>query len=245
MKKLLLSALAVIVVLLLGGLAYLYFSLNILIKKGVETVGPKITGTSVTLSSAALSPFSGNGRLNGFCVGNPAGFKGAFALKLGSISVNVQKESVLSDLIVVNSVTVRSPEILLEGTPGGNNLSKLLAQIQSNTASSGNKEETSSKGSSKKFVVKEVVISAPKLHLAASALGQKVEQILPLSDIRLQNIGSAGKGVSAPELATQILTSLLNACIKEGVKTLSVQGLKQLEQQTGAQIQNTLKGIFK
>jgi hypothetical protein len=45
----------VILVLLIGGLAYLYFSLNDLVKKAVETVGPQITRTDVRLASAYLS----------------------------------------------------------------------------------------------------------------------------------------------------------------------------------------------
>ena len=55
MKKILLTSVTVILVLLIGGLAYLYFSLNDLVKKAVETVGPQITRTDVRLASAYLS----------------------------------------------------------------------------------------------------------------------------------------------------------------------------------------------
>jgi uncharacterized protein involved in outer membrane biogenesis len=248
MKKILLISLAAILLLVAGVLGYLYFSLNTLLKKAVETVGPRITKTTVILSSANLSPFSGSGTLNGFLVGNPEGFKGPFALKLGRVEVNVNKETLLADTIVVNSILIRNPEILLEGTLTGNNLSKLLKNIESNTASSPSKEKKGmpeSKNSSKKFIVKEVVISGTKLHLAASALGQNVEQTLPLPEIRLHNLGSGGSGISASDVTQQILTPLINEAIKEGLNTLAKQGVKQLQGQGLKELNKALPGLFK
>lgn len=245
MKKTLLSLVAVVVVLFIGALGYLYFSLNSLVKKAVETVGPTITRTDVRLASARLSPFSGSGSLNGFVIGNPEGFKGPFALKLGSIAVSVDKETILKDPIVVNSVIIRGPEIALIGTPSGNNLGKLLQNIQSSGSSSKTKEEKPpQEASSKKFVIKEVVISGTKVHLAASALDQKVNQTISIPDIRLQNIGTAGKGISARDVAMQIITPLINAAAKEGINALAKQGLQQLQQQGAKQLGNELNKIL-
>ena len=245
MKKTLLSLVAVVVVLFIGALGYLYFSLNSLVKKAVETVGPTITRTDVRLASARLSPFSGSGSLNGFVIGNPEGFKGPFALKLGSIAVSVDKETILKDPIVVNSVIIRGPEIALIGTPSGNNLGKLMQNIQSAGSSSKTKEEKPpQEASSKKFVIKEVVISGTKVHLAASALDQKVNQTISIPDIRLQNIGTAGKGISARDVAMQIITPLINAAAKEGINALAKQGLQQLQQQGAKQLGNELNKIL-
>ena len=245
MKKTLLSLVAVVVVLFIGALGYLYFSLNSLVKKAVETVGPTITRTDVRLASARLSPFSGSGSLNGFVIGNPEGFQGPFALKLGNIAVSVDKETLLKDPIVVNSVIIRGPEIALIGTPSGNNLGKLLQNIQSSGSSSKTKEEKPpQEASSKKFVIKEVVISGTKVHLAASALDQKVNQTISIPDIRLQNIGTAGKGISARDVAMQIITPLINAAAKEGINALAKQGLQQLQQQGAKQLGNELNKIL-
>jgi len=169
-------------------------------------------------------------------------------LKLGSIAVSVNKETVLKDPIVVNSVIIRSPEVMLIGNPGGTNLQKLLSNIQSSGGSPAKKEEKTSSSSSKKFVVKEVVISGAKLLLAVGALDQKVAQSLALPDIRLQNIGSAGKGVSGRDVALQIITPLLNEAAKQGLNALAKQGLQQLQQQGATQLQNQLNkalpGLF-
>ena len=242
MKKILLASVAAILVLLIGALGYLYFSLNTLVKKAVETVGPQITKTDVRLASASLSPFSGSGRLNGFVVGNPEGFKGPYALKFGSIAVSVDKASLLKETIVVNSIVIRNPAIALIGTPFGNNLGKLLNNIQSGSSKS---KEPAKSGSSKKFIVKEVVISGAKVDVAASALDQKVQQTLPIPDITLRNIGSDGSGVSASDLARQILVPIINGAVKEGVNTLAKQGIQQLQKQGVGKLQKALPGLFK
>ena len=136
MKKILLSLVVLAFLIVTGGVGYLYLSLNSLVKKAVETVGPTITKTDVRLASANLSPFSGSGKLSGFVIGNPEGYKGPFALKLGSIAVSVDKATVVRDPVVVNSVVINSPEIMLIGTTGGTNLQKLMKNIQSSGSSS-------------------------------------------------------------------------------------------------------------
>lgn len=245
MKKILLTSVTVILVLLIGGLAYLYFSLNDLVKKAVETVGPQITRTDVRLTSANLSPFSGSGRLTGFVVGNPEGFRGPYSLKLGSIAVSVDKASLLKETIVVNSIIIRNPAVSLIGTPAGNNLGKLLKNIQSQDSSKTKEEKPSPSGASKKFFVKEVVISGATLDVAASALDQKIQQTLPIPDITLRNIGSDGAGVSAADLSRQILTPLINSSIREGMNVLAKQGLQELQKRGAGELKKVLPGLFK
>src|SRR2546428_4088038 len=130
MKRWIWRGLIVLVVLVIAAvLAALYF-LGTIVKKGVESAGPNITKTTVKLDGAKLSIFSGSGELKGFLVGNPEGFNSPSAVRVGSVGVDVQPGSVFSDKVVVRSVKVLAPEITFEGTLGGNNLSKLLANIR-------------------------------------------------------------------------------------------------------------------
>src|SRR5437764_8512643 len=100
MKKLIIRIAAVVLILLVIALAVVFFSLNSIVKKGVETVGPKLTKVEVRLGSAKLSPLSGNGRLSDLFVGNPEGYKTPSAMKLGDIKVAVEPGSILSDTLV-------------------------------------------------------------------------------------------------------------------------------------------------
>lgn len=248
MKKILLILTAVVLVAVAGAFGYLYLSLNSLVKKAVETVGPKITRTDVKLASAVLLPLSGSGSLNGLVIGNPEGFGKSYAIKVGSISISVDRNSLFSDTIIINEILIKKTSITLEGTLQGNNLGKLMQNIKSyDTGSkpSSEKKQTSSSSASRKFIVKRVLVSGTELNVAASALGQSVSQSLPLGDLHLENLGSDGSGISPAAISQQILTPLINSAIRQGLTILSKQGLKQLEKQGAGQIQNALKGLFK
>ncbi len=122
MKKWVLRIILVLVLLVVAGLAAVFFNLNSIVKRGVETVGPQMTKVDVKLGSAALSPMNGNGELNKLFVGNPEGYKTPSAIEVGNLKVAVKLRSVFSDTIVVDEVNIQAPVITFEGGLGGNNL---------------------------------------------------------------------------------------------------------------------------
>ena len=81
------ALLAVIIV------AAIYFAgssvLNKGIKSGVETYGPRVTQTPVTLEDVQLSILSGSGMLKGLHVGNPEGYNSENIFALGQIDLKV------------------------------------------------------------------------------------------------------------------------------------------------------------
>jgi hypothetical protein len=166
--------------------------------------------------------------------------------------LSVDKETLLKDPIVVNSIVIRDPQLALIGTPGGTNLQEIMRNIKSygtskeKSATPSPSASPSAKNSdSKKFIVKSVVISGAKVDVVLGAFGQSVNQALTLPEIRLQNLGSDGKGLSASQISEQIFTPLINAAIDEGIKAATKQGLIQLQQNGNQQLGNFLKGLFK
>ena len=75
MKKIIRLVLIAVVVLALLVVVGVHFFLDGAIKRGVETIGPKLTKTQVTLNNVSLSLLSGSGKMKGLVVGNPEGFK--------------------------------------------------------------------------------------------------------------------------------------------------------------------------
>src|SRR6266566_371171 len=176
MKKLIIRGAVVLLVLLGVTVGVSIYFLGSLVKKGVETVGPQITRTEIRLDSATLSLLSGSGKLNGLFVGNPQGFKTESAIKVGSVTVGVTPASVFSDKVHVKEVNVQAPEISFEGGLKGNNLSRLLDNVQAATGGSGKVEAApQSKAASRKLQVDDVVISGGKINLSMdlSVLGGK------------------------------------------------------------------------
>lgn len=197
-KKLLVGFLAVAVI--VGVALYLVTSnLGGVVKKAIEVAGPKITQTPVTVDKVHLSPSSGSGSIEGFVLGNPAGYTGPHAMRVGSARLEVDPASVLSDKIHVRSIAVSGLEVVIEGGLGDNNLQQILANIDRFTAG----EKTSEGSKKKKIQVDDFLLTGTKVDVKLGVLaGKGVSLTLP--DIHLTNLGSGGDGMSPGELSRKV-----------------------------------------
>jgi uncharacterized protein involved in outer membrane biogenesis len=240
MKKIIIGIVVALVVLAVVALAVVFFSLNSIVKKGVETVGPQMTKVEVRLGSADISPFSGSGGLNQLFVGNPDGYKTPFAIQMGSIKVGVRLGSVFSDTVVVDEINIQDPEITLEGTLDGNNLSTILNNLTDSSATQGNQTNApaaSGGKTSRKFIVKDLALSGAKVHVNVSGFGRSVVQTVAIPDLHLQNIGNGEGGVTPAQLSWQILQPVLNEAIVVATDELKKQGVQQLQKELNKQLQ--------
>jgi hypothetical protein len=202
MKALKIAALigAVVVV---GGLTAAYFSLNALVKKAVETVGPEVTKTSLSVSRVGLLPLAGSGSIHGFVLGNPAGFRSPQAMSVGKVHISVEPKSLLSDVIVVREVEVRSPEIWVEGTPTENNLTRIQRNAEAFAGPA--KPAKGPAAPAKKVIIDDFLVTGAKLHLAMKLIP---ETTIPMPDIHLTGIGRKTNGATIGEAAKQMFGSL-------------------------------------
>jgi len=251
MKKIVIGVSVTVFVLLVIALAAVFFSLNSIVKKGVETVGPQMTKVEVRLGAADISPFSGSGSLSQLFVGNPDGYKTPFAIQMGGIKVGVKIGSVFSDTVVVDEINIQDPEITLEGTLDGNNLSKILDNLK---GSGGTQAQpvaapaASGAQTTKKFLVKDLVLTGAKLHVNVSGFGKSVAQTVAIPDLHLQNIGNAEGGVTPAQLCWQILQPVLNEAVAAAADELKKQGVqelqKQLQKQGNTELNRAAQGVL-
>ncbi|MEO5803831.1 MAG: hypothetical protein ABIR24_09895 [Verrucomicrobiota bacterium] len=246
MKKWVLRIVVFVAVLVIVALALVFFNLNSIVKKGVETVGPQLTKVDVRLGSATLSPMNGNGELNKLFVGNPDGYKTPSAIQVGNIKVAVKLRSVLSDTIVVDEVNIQAPEITFEGGLGGNNLMTILKNLEG--APEDVKPTPEGKPASeggKKFFVKDVVINGGKINVNITGLGGGKSITVPLPTIHLTDIGSENNGVTAAQLCKEILKPLIASAVKAGVEAGTGVGLdvKDLGKGAGEKAGKAVEGI--
>jgi uncharacterized protein involved in outer membrane biogenesis len=207
MKKMI-KILGVLIVLVIVAVVGVFFFLGTIVKSGVEKAGPRVTKTDVKLNSASLSLFSGSGELKGFVVGNPEGFKSPSIIKVGTMSVQVEPKSVMSDKVVIHSVKVVAPEITLEGDLSGNNLSKLLDNIKGSSEKDKQTTKKEEKSSQKKLQVDDFLISGAKVQATTSLLGG-ASGAVTIPDIHLSNLGQGENGITAAELAEKVVSVLL------------------------------------
>ncbi len=214
MKKKLLLIFGAVVAVGVIALIVVALSINSIVKAGIQTVGPKITQVPITVEGVNISITSGSGGITGLVVGNPEGFKTPSAIKVGHVSVAVSPGSVLSDKVIVRSVVVENPEITFEGGLSGNNLSKILANVQSFAGASKPSEPgAKDKSGGKKLQVDEFKLVGAKVNATITMLGGKA-MTFPIPDISLSNLGQGPDGITAAELISLVLKQVTESSVK-------------------------------
>jgi hypothetical protein len=217
MKKLLIRLLLAFVVVVILVVVAVGFFLDGAIKKGVETLGPKIAKVDIKLDSVSLSLLTGSAKIKGLVVGNPEGYKTPNAISVGTTSVSVSPGSLLSDKIVVRYVRVEAPEITFEGGLGGNNLSKILDNV--NTTVGGEEKTTSKepapkeKKAAKKLQVNDFLITGAKVRVSLKGTGGFAAPV-PLPDIHFTNLGDGPDGITPADLTKKVISEITSGAVK-------------------------------
>lgn len=213
--KIVLGIGSVLIVLGIIGMVALYFMLGSIIKAGIETVGPKLTQSPVTVSSVKLSPLSGHMEIRNFVVGNPQGYNTEFAVKVGTVRVNMVPSSVFGDRIVVKEVFIDGPELTYEGSLGGSNLAQIQKNIEAFTGKpSGEKAPETPKPTEpakpgKKLQIDDVTIQNTKINLSMKLLaGQAIS--LPMPTLHLTGLGKEKDGKSVGDVVNEIFGAIMN-----------------------------------
>jgi uncharacterized protein involved in outer membrane biogenesis len=204
---------AIIAIIVAVGI-YLFVFAGDLIKSAVETIGSDATQAKVTLNSVDLDMFQGSGGMKGLTVGNPKGFKTPSAFELGAISMQIDKESIGKNPIVIKSIAITGPVVTYEKAGGTSNVDAIKANVDAYAkkfASGGEAKKEASGGEEQKLVIEKLTITGGKVNLNAGILGDKsLEAALP--DITLTDIGKDSGG-SSPAAVTKAVIDKLTAGI--------------------------------
>jgi uncharacterized protein involved in outer membrane biogenesis len=244
MKKLLIVGAALILILVF---ALVVSRLGPIIKIAVNTYGPQLTKTELSLGDVDISLLSGKAELQDFFLGNPKGFNSSEAMKVGSIFIDIDPKSITKDTIVIHTIEVLAPAITYEKGRRTDNFKTIMNNVSNAPEPTGSPKESSS-GPGKKIIIEEFVLKQGTVTLATSVKGAKsISTRLP--DIHLKNIG--GKGASSQQVLQEILNALYKEITSSSVKDSLNQGLKELEKSLGTtgedakkQAGGVLKGLF-
>ena len=227
MKKKIFIGLAVgVLAIIVIGVVTVGFFLGDVIKAGMETIGPKVTQTTLTVSSVHVGILTGSGGVNDLVLGNPDEYKAKApnAISVGKAVVSVSPMSVLSDKIIIKSVEVRSPEITFEGNPfGANNLTKILDNVNAFVGGSTPKPadtnapaSTGAPKPAKKLEVDDFLITGAKVHFNGATL--------PLPDIHFSDLGKGPDGITAGDLIKKVMGEITTATVKAVVTSVGDAG---------------------
>ncbi|MGD2029183.1 MAG: AsmA family protein [Desulfobacterales bacterium] len=232
---------AVIIILLVVGVS----NLGPIIKKAVNTYGPKITKTQVKLGDVGVSLLSTEAKLKDFILGNPEGFKSEQAMSVKSIHVNVDEKSLTKDTIIIDKIEVVAPKITYEKIRGTDNFQTIMNNVKKSVGADKTTEapaEKGKKGEGKKILIRDFIVRSGKVNLTMAALGENTVSA-DLPDIHLKNVGQKKGGESPSEAFEEIFAALYTNIKSPAVTEVLNKGLKNLNIDTQAITQEAKKQL--
>jgi hypothetical protein len=218
------------------GAAVFWLSGNIdgLIKTAVGDYGSAMTQAKVSVDAVKIAPADGKGTISNLSIGNPAGFKTAYAIKVGQIDVDIDIASVAKDVILIRRIAINAPDVIYEKGDAMTNFDAIQKNIASYLG------PTDSKKEGKKLIVEELTIRDAKAQASAAFMNGKTVSV-PLPDITLKNLGKAKGGITPGELGQEVAGALK-------AKLTGAVSFDRLIKSTGEALDKAgaaVKGLFK
>lgn len=209
MKKVLIGV-AALVVLLIGGLVYLWSNLDAIVKAAIETFGSEATKTTVSVDTVNLRLEAGEAVIRGLKVGNPGGFIDPNIFELGSISTRIDINSLDKNPIIIDEIIISAPAVFYEINKAGvSNADLLKKNLGAGSGDAKAAESASSGGEELKMIVRKLVVEGTSAKVRIAALGD-VERRLKLPRIEMTDVGKKSGGATAAELATVLSGRMLD-----------------------------------
>ena len=155
----------------------------------------------------------GDGKIYGLTVANPGGFSQQPAFSLGEIGLGIDLDSLKEEPYVINHITVRAPQVLVEvNEDKKTNLNELKKNLPAGKSTK--KESPQSEGSGKepRLIIKRLTFEQGQI--AAKVIPLKKDYDLKLPAINMTNLGGS-QGATPTELSKEILKRLTDAATAE------------------------------
>ena len=232
--KILAAVLVILATIIGAAMFWLSGNMDSLMKTAVGDYGSAMTQAKVSVDAVKISPADGKGTISNLLIGNPAGFKTAYAIKVGQIDVDIDVASVARDVIVIRRIAINAPDVIYEKADAMTNFDAIQKNIASYLGPADSKKE------GKKLIVEELTIRDAKAQASAAFMNGKTVNV-SLPDITLKNLGKAKGGISPGELGQEIAGALK-------AKLTSAVSFDRLMKSTGEALEkagSAVKGLFK
>jgi hypothetical protein len=222
--KLVFGAIALIVAALAIAIFWSLSHLDSMVKTAIEKVGPDVTGAPVRVAGVHISLQDGTGEIRGLVIGNPAGFDSDYAIRFGKVYLSLDKASLKTDVIRINAVGVEDTSIIAEVKAGsGINLQKIMDNMESDDS----KEQASdSADAGTRLIIERFDLTQSEVRLITDLKSYQTT----MGDVHVTGIGQKTNGVSAREVALQLLRPMIHEAIKAAKKEGSKHGVDELRE---------------
>lgn len=188
---------------------------------------PQITGTAFRIDGMELNAYSGRFSFKGIELENPQGFSERIFLKVENLDVVADMETVTSNVVVLEEVTIKGVFVSYVSNNGVNNVDQITENAsrlneKDEKADAASDSQSGKEGAAKdepadagvKVVIRRLNVSDASVKLAMFTL--------PVPAITLTDVGEKSGGVTLTELGNQLLGAIMSAVgsAKDGLGAL-------------------------
>jgi hypothetical protein len=192
----------VLVLLVASVVLWLRGNLDGLVQEAIAAQGSAMVRARVGVGGVELHPKDGKGSIRDLSVDNPAGFQTPYALKVGTIALDLDVAGLTQDVVHIRSLVIEAPSVIYEQGQGATNLDAIQRNIATYL---GPTEKKSSSG--RRLVVDELRIHGARAQASAAFMQGKTVAV-PLPDITLRDLGKAQGGIPPGELGREVVQAL-------------------------------------
>lgn len=234
--KILLVTLGVLLGLIVLAAAGAALVLDPFVKRVAESQSSKALGVPVEILDADASLY-GRVLLEGFSAGNPEGFSEPRSLRFEALVAKARLGTVFDDVLEVDRLVVRAPELTLEFRDRRSNLSALMENLGRRDP----EERQDPEG--RAFRIRRLRVEGATLRVRADALGELKTLTLPA--VELRDVGTSADAATMSEVVAAVLQTLLAEAMKatrdllsEELRTALVEEMEAAARQFGGSFQN-------
>jgi len=176
--------------------------LDSVVASTVERYGSAVTGTDVDVDGVDLALTAGVAHFTGLTVDNPKGYDTDYAVRIGTATVTIDVGSLARDVPIVKELELDGALINAEQRDAASNLTDIQKHA---AADSGD----ASAGEPGRIVVERFRLRNARVLVTSEHLSKPEE--LPLSDVVVENIGTASGGATYSEAAEAMLMPVIAA----------------------------------
>jgi len=173
-------------------------NLDLIVASAIKKYGSEVVGTKVKVSSVKIRLKTGVGSIQGLAVVNPDGFSERNAVLIENIDINISRENITREVVIIDEIVVRKPSVLYEiGRGGDSNLAKIGRSLQKAEARSDAEYR-----SGKRIAIRSLIIEEGELLVQIGTLAQG-SRTVATPRIELRDLGGE-YGTSTGNIARQI-----------------------------------------
>lgn len=199
------SVLTILVILFL----IFWFSINSIVKSGIEDIGSEMTGTLVSVENVSISPFSGRGTISGFRVSNPDDYNQPYAFQTEDFYIELKPLTLFSSEIIVHEIIITSPQIYIEQKLPENNILTIMRNIRNYPIGESTDAE---------LVIGRFLMTDGSAELYTEVGGERSAQA-GIDSVELHDLGRGGGRDALEEVIREIAEDVASEALKGGVQS--------------------------